>query len=54
MLKKYKGLGDVIEKFTKITGIKKFIKKTKIKCGCDKKQDKLNKLFPNKYFKKPK
>ncbi len=54
MLKKFKGLGDIIEKFTKITGIKKMIEKANVKCGCDEKQNKLNKLFPNKYFKKPK
>ena len=52
MLKKFKGLGDIIEKFTKITGIKKIIKKIKLECGCDERQNKLNKLFPNKYFKR--
>jgi hypothetical protein len=47
-----KGLGDTVEKITKATGIKKavqlFSKATGIDCGCDKRQEKLNKLFPYK------
>jgi hypothetical protein len=45
-----KGLGDSIEKITKATGIKKVVElfsaATGIDCGCDARQDKLNKLFP--------
>jgi hypothetical protein len=45
-----KGLGDTVEKITKVTGIKKavelFSKATGIDCGCDERQEKLNKLFP--------
>jgi hypothetical protein len=45
-----KGLGDTVEKITKATGIKKavelFSKATGIDCGCDERQEKLNKLFP--------
>jgi len=45
--KKPKGLGDVIEKVTKATGIKSAVK-TLIgeNCGCDERRDKLNELFP--------
>jgi hypothetical protein len=53
--KKSKGLGDSIEKVTKVTGIKKavevFSKATGIDCGCDERKEKLNKLFS--YGKKP-
>ena len=46
-----KGLGDDIEKITKATGVKTL---TEIAaramgmedCGCDKRKDKLNKMFP--------
>jgi len=45
-----KGLGDSIEKVTKKTGIKKavklFSKATGIDCGCEKRKDFLNKMFP--------
>ncbi len=48
--KQSKGLGDTVEKITKATGIKKVVDKvteiTKTNCGCDEKQEKLNKLFP--------
>ena len=48
--KKSKGLGDTIEKFTKATGIKKVVdtvsKVTNKDCGCNKKKDTLNRLFP--------
>ena len=50
---KSKGLGDTIQKFTKATGIKtvvdKISKATGKDCGCNKKKDKLNKLFPYNY-----
>ena len=48
--KKSKGLGDSIEKITKATGIKKVVdtvsKVTKKDCGCNKRKDTLNRLFP--------
>ena len=44
------GLGDSIEKVTKATGIKKIVdtvsKATNTPCGCGKRKNKLNKLFP--------
>ena len=41
------GLGDVVENFTKATGIKKFVKFVAGEdCGCDERKDKLNELFP--------
>ena len=53
--KKSKGLGDTIEKITKATGIKKVVEKvsevTNKDCGCAKRQDKLNELFPYNYNK---
>ena len=51
---KSKGLGDTVEKVTKATGIKKatdyIFNKLGVDCGCDKRKEKLNKLFP---YKKP-
>jgi len=53
-MEKLKGLGDSIEKFTTVTGIKSFTTvlarnglfgKNK-DCGCKKRKEKLNKLFP--------
>ena len=51
--KKSKGLGDSIERFTTTTGIKSFTQFLDNKgvfgkkgCGCDKKKEKLNKMFP--------
>ena len=48
--KKSKGLGDTIEKITKATGIKKFVhtitKATGKGCGCGKRKQTLNKMFP--------
>jgi hypothetical protein len=45
-----KGLGDTIEKITKVTGIKKVVdsvsKATGKDCGCGKRKDALNKNFP--------
>jgi len=47
MAEESKGLGDSIEKITKATGIKDLVEKiTKGDCGCDKRKDKLNKIFP--------
>ena len=51
---KSKGLGDSIEKFTKATGIKSLtqvlvrngILGKKKDCGCNKRKDTLNRLFP--------
>lgn len=41
------GLGDVVEKFTEATGIKKFVKFAfGNDCGCDERKDMLNYLFP--------
>ena len=51
--KKSKGLGDTIEKITKATGIKKVVntisKATNKDCGCNKRKDTLNRLFPYNY-----
>lgn len=46
-----KGLGDTIEKITTVTGIKKAVKAIANKagiedCGCDKRRDALNRVFP--------
>jgi len=45
-----KGLGDTIAKVTKATGIKKVVDTlstaTGKDCGCKKRQDTLNRLFP--------
>ena len=50
MKEKSKGLGDTIEKITKATGIKKVVDNisevTKKDCGCGKKKQTLNRLFP--------
>ena len=48
---KSKGLGDSIEKFTKVTGIKNIVDQVnklrgKKDCGCGKRKDTLNRLFP--------
>ena len=41
------GLGDTVEKITKATGIKKAVEFVAGEdCGCDKRKDKLNYLFP--------
>ena len=49
---KSKGLGDSIEKFTTATGIKKLVetvaKATVKPCGCSKRKDTLNRVFPYK------
>ena len=45
-----KGLGDTIHKFTTATGIKKVVDVVSDKldnpCGCNKRRDALNKMFP--------
>lgn len=45
-----KGLGDTIEKITTATGIKKVVetvaKVTGKDCGCNKRRDTLNRVFP--------
>ena len=45
-----RGLGDSIEKFTKATGIKKVVdtvsKATNTDCGCVKRRDPFNRIFP--------
>lgn len=47
---KSKGLGDTIEKVTTATGIKKAVelvaKATGKDCGCKKRKDTLNRMFP--------
>jgi len=47
---KSKGFGDTVAKITKVTGIKKVVdtvsKTVKKDCGCGKRQDTLNRLFP--------
>ena len=44
--KKSQGLGDTIDKITTKTGIKKLVKFVAGEdCGCDKRKEKLNKLF---------
>ena len=40
-----KGLGDTIDRITTATGIKSAVGK---QCGCAKRREKLNKLFPYK------
>ena len=47
---KSKGLGDTIEKITTAIGIKTVVNKiseaTGTDCGCDKRKDTLNRVFP--------
>ena len=50
---KSRGLGDSIERFTQITGIKSLAQMGakvvgKKGCGCNKRKEKLNKAFPYK------
>jgi hypothetical protein len=47
-MKKDKGLGDTIERITNATGISKIVKSITNECGCKKRKDKLNNLFPYK------
>lgn len=47
---KSRGLGDTIEKITTATGVKKVVdtvsKATGKDCGCGKRKDALNRMFP--------
>jgi hypothetical protein len=47
-----RGLGDTVEKITEVTGIKRVVEKvskaTGKDCGCNKRKEKLNKMFPYK------
>lgn len=44
-----KGLGDVIEKVTEVTGIQYVVKAVTTKdCGCKARKEKLNEKFPFK------
>ena len=43
---KSKGLGDSIEKLTDATGIKRLVKSVVKNCGCNRRKEKLNKIFP--------
>jgi len=46
---KIKGLGDIVELITRYTGIKWVVKKIWDKgCGCDERQEVLNKIVPLK------
>ena len=46
---KSKGLGDTVEKITEATGIKNIVHSVfGPNCGCNKRKDTLNKLFPYK------
>jgi len=51
-MSKSKGLGDSIEKVTKVTGIKSVVDRVaeglNIPCGFSARKDKLNKMFPYK------
>lgn len=38
------GLGDVVEKITEVTGIKKVVKAVTDDCGCDERKEKFNKI----------
>tara|TARA_R100000656_G_C3949831_1_gene128237 strand:+ start:762 stop:923 length:162 start_codon:yes stop_codon:yes gene_type:complete len=51
---KDRGLGDTIERFTKVTGIKKLVDKLPGGCGCNKRKDWLNRNFPHNINKKQK
>lgn len=47
--KELKGLGDLIERVTETTGIKKVVDNmSKGGCGCSQRRDKLNERFPFK------
>jgi len=47
---KSRGLGDSIEKFTSVTGIKSVVEKGAralgTDCGCSQRRDSLNRMFP--------
>ena len=47
--KKSKGLGDTLDKITTITQFKKIVNEVLGEdCGCNKRKEKLNKIFPYK------
>lgn len=51
MSEEIKGLGDLIAKVTEVTGIEKLVDKITEKldiedCGCDKRREELNEIFP--------
>ena len=48
MVVESKGLGDTIEKITTATGVKAIADKIPGGCGCDKRKEKLNEMFPYK------
>jgi len=43
-----RGLGDTVEKVIRVTGVKKAVNSLVKDCGCAKRQEKLNELFPYK------
>ena len=47
-----KGLGDTVEKFTTVTGVKSIVDKVSqglnIPCGCQGRKEALNAIFPYK------
>jgi hypothetical protein len=43
-----KGLGDVVETITEVTGIKAVVEALTDDCGCAARKEELNKLFPNR------
>ena len=45
---KNRGLGDTIDRFTSVTGIKKLSQLIPGDCGCDNRKDWFNKKFPFK------
>jgi len=46
---RHEGFGDTIKAFTSFTGIDKFVENiTNGNCGCEKRQEWLNKKFPYK------
>ena len=49
---KDKGLGDTIERFTKVTGINKLSEMIPGGCNCDHRKDWFNKNFPYNINKK--
>ena len=48
MKTKSKGLGDTVEKFTQATGLKRLAEAVSKDCGCQRRKEKLNEMFPYK------
>lgn len=51
LIKNQRGLGDTVRKVTEATKVDKLVEKTTAAvgiddCGCSKRQEKLNKIFP--------